>query len=308
MKSDWSLTRRTFAAALFSLGVVAPLAAMTGYSPAFAAEAPSQWIVDGPKALELIAGGAIVLDTRGDDLKKETPLEGAQNAIWQDFTNADLPVKGKLLDDDAALTAKLQALGISKDKPVIAVADSVRGWGEDGRIVWTLRTLGHTQAYLVDGGIAAITSGGAPKIAAVSGPGDFVVARTTQYEINKEELAKDIGKSDIVILDTREPREYAGETPYGESRGGHVPGAKHIFYKDLVGADGKILPADQLKGKLQSLGVKEDTQIVSYCTGGIRSGFVTAVLNNFGYKARNYAGSMWEWSAQPADQYPLVTQ
>lgn len=308
MKLDWSFSRRIFVAALFSLGAAAPLFSAIGSAPAQASETAGQWVIDGPKALELIAAGAVVLDTRGDDLKKESPLEGAQNAIWQDFTNADLPVKGKLLDDEAALTHKLQALGISKDKPVIAVADSVKGWGEDGRIVWTLRTLGHTQAYLVDGGIAAIASGGAPKIAAVTAPGDFVVARTDKYEIKKEELAKDIGKSDIVILDTREPREYAGETPYGETRGGHVPGAKHIFYKDLVGADGKILPADQLKGKLQSLGVKDDTQIVSYCTGGIRSGFVTAVLNNFGYKARNYAGSMWEWSAQPADQYPLVTQ
>lgn len=308
MKLDWSLSRRAFVAALVSLGVSAALVPSSGTVSAFASEPAGQWVIDGTKALELIAGGAVVLDTRGAELKKEAPLEGAQGVVWQDFTNADLPVKGKLLDDDAALSAKIQALGISKDKPVIAVADSVKGWGEDGRIVWTLRTLGHTQAYLVDGGIAAITSGGAPKIAPVSTPGDFVVARTDKFEIKKEELAKDIGKSNIVILDTREPREYAGETPYGETRGGHVPGAKHIFYKDLVGSDGKILPAEQLKGKLQSLGVKDDTQIVSYCTGGIRSGFVTAVLNNFGYNARNYAGSMWEWSAQPAEQYPLVTQ
>ena len=29
------------------------------------------------------------------------------------------------------------------------------------------------------------------------------------------------------------------------------------------------------------------------------------LLNDLGYKARNYAGSMWEWSAQAAEEYPL---
>jgi len=111
-----------------------------------------------------------------------------------------------------------------------------------------------------------------------------------------------------VIVDTREQREHDGETPYGETRGGHVPGARHIFYKDLVGDDGHVLPADKLKTKLAALGVTADSQVVSYCTGGIRSGFVTAVLNDAGVKARNYAGSMWEWSAAPAEEYPLVTR
>jgi thiosulfate/3-mercaptopyruvate sulfurtransferase len=308
MPIDISLTRRAFAVVLTAAAIGSAFIGMGREgSLAHASSDTSKWVIEAPQALELIAAGAVVLDTRGADLKKEAPLEGAQAVVWQDFTNADQPVKGRLLDDDKVLTEKIQALGISKDTPVIAVADTVKGWGEDGRIVWTLRTLGHTKAYLVNGGIAALTAAGAPKIAAAKVPGDFVVSRVADFEITKEELAKDIGKADLVILDTREPREYAGETPYGETRGGHVPGAKHIFYKDVVGADGKLLPEDQLKARLAELGVSADTEVVSYCTGGIRSGFVTAVLNNFGYKARNYAGSMWEWSAQPADQYPLVT-
>lgn len=299
------VSRRTVIGA--ATAFAAYLAVGAGVSPALA-DTSGNWVVDAPTAVRLIADGAVVLDTRGGALKKAAPLAGAKEVVWQDFTNAELPTKGRLLEDDAVLTEKLRALGISADKPVIAVADSKQGWGEDGRIVWTLRTLGHEKAYLVDGGIAALTASGAPAISEPSVPGDFTVKRVADYEIKKEELVKELGSSNLVILDTREPREYAGETPYGESRGGHVPGARHIFYKDLVDEDGKILSDAKLKARLAELGVGESTEVVSYCTGGIRSGFVTAVLNNIGITARNYAGSMWEWSASPAAEYPLVTQ
>lgn len=304
------MKRRAFMTLAFSIGIglIAVASPMQVNAEAAPSDLASRWVVDVPTAVSLIESGAVVLDTRDPSLKKSQPLANAQQVIWQDFTNEDAATKGLLLSDDAALTRKLQDLGISGSVPVLAVADSINGRGEDGRLVWTLRTLGHGNAYLVDGGVTALVANGAPAIKEVTGPGDFVVERTSEYEITKEELRAKLGSNEVVILDTREPREYAGSTPYGESRGGHVPGAKHIFFKDLIGEDGHILADDQLKEKLASLGVSEDTEVVSYCTGGIRSGFVTAVLNDAGLKARNYAGSMWEWSAQPAEEYPLVIE
>ncbi|WP_031326608.1 sulfurtransferase [Rhodobacter capsulatus] len=269
---------------------------------------PSHWVIEADQARKLLAEGALLIDARGQDLKEDAPLQGAAAVIWQDFTNPDLPVKGRLLADDAALTAKLQGIGLSKGVPAVVVADSVNGWGEDGRIVWTLRTLGHSETFLVNGGIAALLAEGTPDLKSAKVPGDFTVARDEDYEITKEQLKELIGKKDVTILDVREPREYAGETPYGESRGGHVPGAKHIFYKDLQDKDGRVLTGDALKERLAALGIAADTQVVAYCTGGIRSGFFTSVLNDAGYKARNYAGSMWEWSAQDPKDYPLVTE
>lgn len=299
------LNRRAFAVAAVAFAGSLSL----GFASIARAEMPdtSHWVVDAAKARELLAEGGILLDARGQDLKDERPVEGAIPVVWEEFTNPDLPNKGLLLEDDAVLTEKLRALGISEAIPVVAVADSARGWGEDGRIVWTLRTLGHENTFLVDGGVGALLAEGDPMLKPVAVPGDFTVARTEAYEIKKEELVTLIDKPDVVILDTREPREYAGGTPYGESRGGHIPGARHIFFRDLVGPDGRIVKGAALKARLAELGVSENTQVVSYCTGGIRSGFVTAVLNDLGVNARNYAGSMWEWSAQDEASYPLVT-
>jgi thiosulfate/3-mercaptopyruvate sulfurtransferase len=265
-----------------------------------------RWIISADEARALITAGALVFDTCNADLVQARPIAGATGVIWQDFTKTDAPLRGQLLDDDAVLTDRLQALGVSQNRPVIAVADSQQGWGEDGRVVWTLRTLGHRQSYLVDGGVDALLESGELTITPVE-QGDFVVARTDAYAITKEEIAAQLGTTNLVILDTRESREFDGQTPYGETRGGHVPGAQHIHFQDLVGTDGYILQGDALWERLASLGVTEGAKVVSYCTGGIRSGFVTAVLNNAGINARNYAGSMWEWSAAPADEFPLAT-
>ncbi|MEB3306512.1 MAG: rhodanese-like domain-containing protein [Cyanobacteriota bacterium] len=297
-------TRRAFLALAALVGVIA--AAPFGTAIPAAAETP-KWVIPVAEAKALISGGAVVLDVRGQALKDETPLANAVSVEWPYFTKDDKAQKGQLLDDDAELTKRIQALGVSADVPVVVVADAVKGWGEDGRIVWTLRTLGHTQAFFVDGGIAALIKDGDPGIKAVAGNGTFEVKRVADFEVKKEDLRQLLGSTNVVILDTREPREYAGETPYGESRGGHVPGAKHVFYKDFLDANGDVLPPDQIRAKLAALGASPDAEVISYCTGGIRSGFVTAVLNNAGIKAKNYAGSMWDWSSADATEYPLVT-
>ncbi len=263
------------------------------------------WMVQPQTAYQLIQQGALVLDARGADLKKKAPLPGASAVVWQDLAEPELPTKGRLLSDPAVLNSKLQALGISAERPVVVLGDPLNGWGEDGRIAWALRTWGHGKVVVVDGGLAAVQKEGPLHIQSAKA-GDFVIAPTSKWEIKKEELKDLHTKKNVVVLDVREPREYEGKTPYGESRGGHVPGAKHLWFKDLIGQDGKLLPQDEVEKILASKGITKDSDVVAYCTGGIRAGWFTTVLHDLGYNARNYAGSMWEWSAQPAADYPLV--
>lgn len=35
---------------------------------------------------------------------------------------------------------------------------------------------------------------------------------------------------------------------------------------------------------------------------------MTSVLVSLGYNAKNYAGSMWEWSSKGDENHPLVTR
>ena len=282
------------------------------WSPSTVAEAAQtadslerRWIVSAGEAKRLIEQGATLLDTRKLALKR---LQDSVYVEWRQFSPEELTTRGRLLDQDDVLTQKLQSLGISRQKPVVVFADPPGGWGEDGRIVWMLRTLGHSQVVLVDGGFDALVAAGVdgqPKTKNVSPPGDFVVERNNTWEIHRDELKQQLTQENLVVIDTREAREFAGKTPYGEQRGGHVPGAIHLYFKDFLRQDGTLLPASEIREKLSSVGITPETQVVVYCTGGIRSGWLAAVLVTLGYQVKNYAGSMWEWSAAPANGYPL---
>jgi len=161
--------------------------------PAYTRITSSKWVVDVAIARALVAGGAIVLDARRPDLKGARPLSNAVSVAWQDFTNEDATTRGRLLGDDALLTKRLQALGISKGVAVLVLADAKMGGGEDGRLAWTLRTLGHPSVFVVDGGIDALARGGLPAIKPPPTSGDFVVSRDRRFEIMKEELRASLG-------------------------------------------------------------------------------------------------------------------
>ncbi|MEO0946962.1 MAG: rhodanese-like domain-containing protein [Cyanobacteria bacterium J06641_5] len=275
-----------------------------------------QWQVDSLQAAQLIASGATVLDARGKIMPfprlGRDLFPGAIAVDWRAFsapapTQGALSARGRLHPDDRVLTEKLQALGISRDVPVVVVGSGQRGWGEEGRIVWMLRTLGHERAVFPDAGYQALARVVADlKVTAMAQPtipGDFVVRRSPEWTITKEELRAQLGE--VVILDARSPQEFNGATPFGETRAGHIPSARSFHWRETIGANGQILPREQLQARLQALDIQPNDTVVIYCTGGVRSAWLTAVLVDLGYDARNYAGSMWEWSASAPEDYPL---
>ncbi|MEL7035661.1 MAG: rhodanese-like domain-containing protein [Cyanobacteria bacterium J06592_8] len=313
---------RFFGVLGLSLAVGAILASLWFWTPQFPSLSQSSftgdrilpesleqhWIVSGKEAKILLDQGATLLDARSMKILRSKPLKNAVFVRWQDFSMPDLPHRGQLLWDDQILTQKLQSLGIWKDRPVIVYSNPKTGWGEEGRIVWMLRSFGHSQAVWVDGGYEALVQAGVPlKKSRKFSPlkGDFQVERRRDWILGREQLKSRLDDKNLVMIDSRELREYHGKTPYGEQRGGHIPGAIHLYYRDLLDLNGQLLSRQDILEKLAENGIKLDGEIVSYCTGGVRSAWLTSVLVDLGLTAKNYPGSMWEWSAAPAPAYPL---
>lgn len=272
----------------------------------------NQWIVNATEAKQLISQGATILDVRNIVVWLLGHISGAVRITWQQFSQQQSPHKGKLLDNVNLLEQKIRAVGVCNNKPVIVVGNPAHScnFGEEGRIVWMLRTLGHKQAVFVDGGYAAIAQAGIPVdkgITQLKNIGDFIVKRTSLWEIQCDEIqASLVAKQDLIVIDTRSVQEFAGATFYGEHRGGHIPGAIHFYFKDLIDINGYLLSPDQIIAKMKKLGIERDSAIATYCTGGVRSAFFVTVLANLGFdNVKNYAGSMWEWSKAPATTYPL---
>ena len=105
---------------------------------------------------------------------------------------------------------------------------------------------------------------------------------------------------------TRSDEEYIGWTLYSEARGGHIPNTVQLPYEWYYNQDKSILSYADLKELLESKGITTDKEVVAYCTAGIRSGFFYFLARLMGYeKVANYDGSIWDWAAADATDYPM---
>lgn len=273
-----------------------------------------QWVASAAQAVELWNQGALFLDARDRSTFLQEHILGARPIAWETLSDSTEPYRGRLNGDDEELTGILRRLGVSEDRAVVVVGQPPDGWGEDGRVAWALRALGHSTAVIVDGGHEALVDAG---LDTTSGdpssiePTLFVIERDPLLDIDAtelQELVRNDGTTNqgVVFIDTRERREYEGGTPYGESRGGHLPGAIHLHYQELLSVDGFLRSRQSMLSTLSTHGVTTDQEVIAYCTGGIRSGWLVVVMRELGFaRARNYAGSMWEWSAGDPELFPL---
>lgn len=265
--------------------------------------------------LETATGAPIqILDARGNPFRFLKPIPNSILVSWDGFTQEAGPARGKLVSKSEVLT-RLAKKNIYPSGRFLVIGDPVRGWGEEGRIAWMLREVGFSEVFILDGGVREWMefTGGTPKkkVLGISLPiqnkSKLQSAQSKRLDIDADEIRIHRKDGNFVLIDTREPREFEGSTPYGEKRGGHIPGAVALYYKELLDSNGKILPEARIHAILQKKGISKDKKIVAYCTGGVRSAWLTAVLRDLGFDARNYSGSMWEWSSLDPNLYPLVS-
>jgi thiosulfate/3-mercaptopyruvate sulfurtransferase len=248
--------------------------------------------------LARIQSSVTLLDARN---KFPGHIPGAVSTPWTDFV-APGGQTGLLLAVNT-LQARLRNKGVRNDKPVVVYGDWQHGWGEEGRIFWMLHYLNHTNVRVLYGGLDAwkMNGGTVDNNMPTAVLGNFVADPIDSRRTTGDELWSLIqsGSQSLLLLDTREEKEYNGAKLYDETRGGHLPRAKLYTWDKVFGADGGNLKSvDDLRKDFSELGATDSSVIVGYCTGGIRSGFLYLVLLYSGYSSpSNYDGSFWEWSA-----------
>ncbi|ABZ94972.1 Thiosulfate sulfurtransferase [Leptospira biflexa serovar Patoc strain 'Patoc 1 (Ames)'] len=253
------------------------------------------WFLSPKEALDLPEFKTI--DTRSFPSRLLEKLPMSQVLGWEDLSLKENPFRGKLQKEED-IQKKLLSLGFHLEDLILVLGDGASGWGEEGRIVWSLREVGFSNVFWFDGNVRSLKEVLVVRKQRASHP---IEKDTIQIKTNitKEEISKQLQNNFYQILDTRETREFSGSTPYGESRGGHIPGAKSFYYQNLFDAKGSIKSKQEVETILSQLGITKTKPIIAYCTGGVRSAFVVGILRSYGYNAYNYSGSMWEWSFYP---------
>lgn len=229
---------------------------------------------------------------------------GAVRLSWLTFRNGSGRT-GRLRDDLPSIRRELEARGLEAGRRLAVYGDATGGWGEDGRIVWMLRYLGYARAALLDGGWQAIRSLPVP-LPSVTHFRAQEVPSTVDWSLRA--TADDVQRiveaggaaSAPLLIDTRSDAEWAGSRRYGPARTGQIPGAVHLHWREVLNREGRLDRTRALQ-RLSGIGAHPARAIVTYCVGGVRSAHMLVMLRALGFaNVRNYDGSWYEWSADPA--------
>jgi thiosulfate/3-mercaptopyruvate sulfurtransferase len=180
---------------------------------------------------------------------------------------------------------------------------------------WLMRMYGfpRDRIHIMDGGIGAWRRAGfetttevpAPDLADGGRPPVQLGERDDSFLATFEEVldwSNEASNPDgpTRILDVRTASEYVG-TDLRARRGGHIPGARHRCFVDLLTDEGTFRPVDEMLALIRASGVELDDVRATYCQGGVRAALVWFVLRELaGYDdVKSYAGSWEEWGNRP---------
>ena len=109
------------------------------------------------------------------------------------------------------------------------------------------------------------------------------------------------------LIDSRPVGEYTGRIPVRiGGRAGHIPGARNLYWEDLLVAPGNPILRDlqDVQARFQQAGANPGTIVVNYCWVGMRASYTYLIAKHLGYDTRLYDGSWNEWSRD--DSLPAV--
>ena len=206
----------------------------------------------------------------------------------------------------------LEALGVTDQSRIVYYGDT---WMAP-RVFLALDYAGlGDRTALLDGGLAAYRAAGGLESnqtpvwsrgqVTTSGHPDIVVAASwLQARLTDPALA---------LIDGRSPGEYAAtDSSERLPRFGHIPGGVNLPWEKtftdgagaLEGNPSPLRPKAELRRLFEAAGVKDGSQLVTYCTVGLRASHLYFVARYLGWRPRIYDGSMTEWSRKP--ELPMV--
>jgi len=240
-----------------------------------------------------------------DTAYREGHIPGAvwwywKEALWHP-TDREFPTPDEMAE-------RLGRIGVSPETTVVLYGSPVQ-FGTYA--FWVLTMCGHRDIRLLDGSRTRWEAEGRPLTKEV--PTFPVVA----YQPGTEDLSSRVGREDVranlgqkgrVLLDARSPEEYEGERvgpppgfDHGAERTGRIPGATHLYFRELLHGDDLFLQPEELRALCAGLGATPDTsdEIVTYCRLSHRATLVWFAMRYLlGFtNVRVYDGSWTEWGS-----------
>ena len=247
--------------------------------------------------------GVVVAEVdESPDLYEEGHVPGAVKLHWRDDLQDQ--VERDLVDQET-FERLLGGLGVSNDTTVVLYGDR-NNWFA-AYAYWYLKTYGHEDVRILDGGRQKWIDEGRPMTTDVPSPPTATYrasARDESIRAYRDQVRAWLEEGGTALVDVRSPGEYSGALiappgyeQEGAQRGGHIPTAVSIPWASAVRDDGTFKSPGELRELYGGKGITPDREVTAYCRIGERSAHTWFVLRELlGYEnVRNYDGSWTEW-------------
>ena len=163
------------------------------------------------------------------------------------------------------------------------------------RVYWVLKYLGASNVKILHKNMATFKKSRIP----LTPMATKKKATTFTVNVDKAIIASlaDVKAGNAKLFDARDANEFAGTTDKSK---GHIPGAIHLSFNDVLNADKAFKTKAELEKVMAAYGVTADSPIIVSCQSGKRAAVLyVAFTSVLGYKnVKMYDGSYNEWVAK----------
>lgn len=248
----------------------------------------------------------VILDARSPFDFNLSHIPGSINVAWEDFSRRSPDARGLIEKDLHPLARRLSLIGVDPQTSVLVVGKGLVGKGEEGRVAWTLESLGVMNVQLANIEDFRERRENTPEVRnkniwtpqlnealVVSWPelkskiegSNYPRTRARSKALSKARLP--LKKEIFLVVDVRSPQEFPIDNL--RKRTPRVFSFVNIDWREFFTEN--MDPNPVVMKTLAEAGATEMTEIFLISNHGVRSGAATWALQRLGYKnARNFAG------------------
>lgn len=213
-------------------------------------------------------------------------------------TETDLP---HMLPSPVKFSSHMRKLGIG-DGHRIVVYDR-NGLMASARAWWMLRTMGHREVFVLDGGFQDwIESGGdAEDLPPMTSPRHHTARVQSELVADRVQVIHDLSDGAVQIIDARPEGRFNGTAPEPREglQSGHMPGSLNVPTSSVM-ANGRLKSVPELKAVFGAAGWKPGLRTITTCGSGVTAPILALALHEIGETAVSvYDGSWSEYAAAP---------
>jgi thiosulfate/3-mercaptopyruvate sulfurtransferase len=264
----------------------------------------TEWLASRLGTLALrVVDGSWYLPGSGRDPAAEYAAGHVPGAVFFDLdaTSDRTTQLPHMLPPADTFAAQMTLLGLN-DSDDIVVYDGSGVNLSAARVWWTFRAFGHRRVAVLDGGMQKWrrenrpVEGGVVRLPL----GNFTACLDPAVIRNLAAVRANLENRTEQLVDLRSRDRFLGIEPEPRPglRGGHVPGSRNLPFTELVGADGTMLPPDELRRRIEAAGIDLARPIVATCGSGTSACALVLALDLLGRQAAVYDGAWTEWGGR----------